>query len=67
MKKYHVFGVVEATKYLGVVEAEDAEQAKELGLELDSCCVSVCHQCSRDVEDPEIHTVMVNEANDEDV
>lgn len=56
------YGRVVAGKYLGQVEADTAEEAKEKALLLDACFVSVCHQCAREVEDPEIDEVSVEKA-----
>jgi len=57
---YHVYGTVVASKYLGTVEADSEEEAKEKGQELPAMYVSVCHQCAREVEDPEISDVTVS-------
>lgn len=60
MAKYMVVGAVSASKYLGEVEADSPEEAKEKALkELDGF-VSVCHQCAAEVEDPEIHEIFVD-------
>ena len=59
MKKYRVHGVVTGGKYLGEVEAENEKQAKEKGFDLESNYVSLCHQCAGEVEDPEIHEIIV--------
>lgn len=61
MKTYHVYGTVTGSKYLGTVKAENEEEAKEKGLMLPSASVSLCHQCSEECENPEIHHVEVNE------
>lgn len=60
MKKWNVYGKVQATKFLGTFEAETAEQAEEMALEKNGH-VSVCHQCCREVEDPEIQECIVEE------
>ena len=62
MAKWEVFGIVRGSKYLGTVEAETEEEAQEKGLRLDSCYVSLCHQCSGECEDPEIESVSVEKA-----
>lgn len=54
MAKYRVYGIVTAGKYLGEVEADSEEEAINKGVDLDTCYVSVCHQCSRDIGDPQI-------------
>jgi len=53
--KYHVYGKVVATKYLGAFEADNAEAAEELAM-AENGGVSVCHQCAREVGDPEIES-----------
>ncbi len=54
MSKWDVFATVKAGKYIGQVEAETKEEAEQLAWGLPGASVSVCHQCSRDIEDPEI-------------
>lgn len=55
MPRYRVRGTVIGTKYLGEFEANSEEEAVELALNSEEACVSLCHQCSGDCEDPEIH------------
>ncbi len=62
MPKYHVYGHVVGTKYLGEFEAETPEEAKEMAIEAEEAHVSFCHQCSRECSDPEIHEATVEEA-----
>ncbi len=59
MPKYRCYGTVTAGKYLGEVEAENEEEAKEKAFDLDTMSVSVCHQCAREVSDPQISEVDV--------
>ncbi len=63
MKKYTCYGKVVATKWLGDVEAENEKEALELAMELDTNHVSICHQCARQIDSPEIDEVFV-EAQD---
>ncbi len=46
MAKYRVYGIMTATKFLGVFEADTKEQAQEHGLSSTKNHVSLCHQCS---------------------
>ena len=67
MKKFNVYGIVTGTKYLGQVEAETEEEAKEKAEGVGSYLelhISLCHQCSREINDPEIHEVNVEECDD---
>lgn len=59
MPKFSVFGVVSATKYIGEYEAETKEEAEQMAW--DDAYVSICHQCSSEVEDPEITELIVEE------
>ncbi len=59
MATYHCYGAVVGTKYLGEVEAKSEEEAIEKAFELDTCFVSLCHQCSSETEDPEIQEITV--------
>ena len=55
MAKYRVCGHVSAGKYLGVFEADSKDEAIEKALNSEEACVSLCHHCSGEAEDPEIH------------
>lgn len=57
--KWACYGTVKGGKYLGQVEADSEEQAKSAAANLDSCWVSLCHQCSAECEDPEIVEISV--------
>jgi rRNA maturation endonuclease Nob1 len=56
--KWSVWGKVSATKFIGVYEAETEAEAISVAMEKNGW-VSVCHQCAREVEDPEIHECIV--------
>jgi hypothetical protein len=60
MTKYACYGKVVATKYLGEVEAENKTEALRLADDLD-VSVSVCHQCAKDIDSPEIDEIFVEE------
>lgn len=62
MPKFLVHGAVRASKYIGTYEAESKEEVEEMAWE--DAHVSVCHQCSREVEDPEIDELFVEECAD---
>lgn len=62
MPKFRCFGTVAGSKYLGEVEAEDAEQAEQLAYDLASCYVKLCHQCKSEVEGAEVQSVVVERA-----
>ncbi|MCP1134367.1 hypothetical protein NKT34_13765 [Paenibacillus polysaccharolyticus] len=61
MAKYRVYGVVTATKYIGEFEADTKAEAEKMAWESDEAGVSVCWHCSKEVEDPEIHEIVVEE------
>lgn len=48
-KMWYVYAQINASKLLGEVEAESAEEAIEKGWSLDTH-VSLCHHCSRKVD-----------------
>lgn len=60
--KYHCYGVVVGSKYLGEVEADSEEEAEERALELESASVSLCHQCASECEDPQIDKITAEPA-----
>jgi hypothetical protein len=61
MPKYHCYGVVTGSKYLGLVVADNEEEAKEDARGLGTAYVSFCHQCAGHCEDPEITEFVVEE------
>ena len=63
MAKFRVYGVVTGGKYLGVVEADSAEEAVEKAGELDECCVSLCHQCASECDGAEISDLSAEPAD----
>lgn len=65
MAKWECYAAVVGTKYLGQVDAETEEEAKEKALELDTCFVSVCHQCSSEVGDIDIDEITVEASRGE--
>ena len=50
MPKYRVYSTMYASVYLGEVEAEDEQEAKNLGGDLEPPNVSLCHQCGGEGE-----------------
>ena len=60
LRKYNVYGRVVGSKYLGSVEAFSLEEAQELADNLPSH-ISLCHQCSSQIEDPEISKTTIEE------
>jgi hypothetical protein len=62
MKKYQCYGRVVGSKFLGEVEAGSAAEAIEKAFDLPGAQhISICHQCAREIEDPEITDITVNE------
>tara|TARA_Y100000034_G_C6686603_1_gene302111 strand:+ start:224 stop:430 length:207 start_codon:yes stop_codon:yes gene_type:complete len=61
MPKYRISGLVTGGKYLGEVDADNEEQAEMRGWKLPDAHVSVCHQCSSEIDDPEITQLFVEE------
>lgn len=64
MPKYRIYGKVVATKYIGEFEAESKEQAEEMAWSDNEACVSLCHQCSSEAEDPEIEELVIEEVEE---
>lgn len=61
MPKYSVTGVVTGSKHLGVFEAASEEEAISMAFDSDEAgCVSLCHQCDGECEDPHIHTAVAS-------
>ena len=60
MKTFSVYGKVVGTKYLGEVIAKNKKEAIKKA-DLREAWVSVCHQCSKEISDPEIVEIIVEE------
>lgn len=52
MAKFAVHGTVIGSKYLGSYEAKNKKKAIEMAQK--EAGVYLCHQCSRECEDPEV-------------
>ncbi len=50
MKKYRVYGIMTASKFLGEVEAETLKEAIEKGWESKEFHGSSCYQCSAEID-----------------
>ena len=64
MKTYRVYGIATIGKYLGTVEADSPEDAIDKGWDecTDKMHISICHHCSRQMQDsPEITELQVEE------
>ena len=59
MPKFSVYGVIKAAKYIGEYEADTKEEAEELAWK--DAHVSICHQCSSEVDEPDIVELVVEE------
>lgn len=64
MPKFRVYGTVIASKYIGEFEAATKEEAEQMAWESEEACVSVCHQCARDVDSPEIDHLVIEEVEE---
>lgn len=60
MKKFNVYGKVVGTKYLGKFTTNNKQEAINKAEKISS--VSLCHQCSKECEDPEIIDIFAEEA-----
>ena len=66
VKKWSVHAKITGSRYLGEVEAKTKEEAEEKAEKLaDENSVSLCHQCSDQIEDPEIESCYVEEVTHE--
>lgn len=59
MPKFSIHGVVTATKYIGEYEANSKEEAEAMAWE--DAYVSVCHNCSSEVDGADIETLVIEE------
>lgn len=61
-KKFAVYGVATASKFLGYFEAENEQQAKEMASESDEYYISLCHHCSRGLDIGDFYEEQAEEA-----
>lgn len=59
LKTYRCVATVTGGKYLGEVKARSKAEATQLAWDLDTANVSICCQCSSQIEDPEITRIEV--------
>lgn len=67
MPKFRVNGEVVGGKYLGVFEANNAEEAIEKALNSGRCHVGLCHQCSEHMGDLEVEDATAEQVSDDEV
>jgi hypothetical protein len=61
MTKYRVYGVVTGTKYIGEFEADSKEEAEQMAWDSEKGYISICHQCAREIDEPTITEMVVEE------
>ena len=61
--KYHVYGTVVGSKYLGEFEAASEEEAIEKAS--NEAYVSFCHQCSQECENAEVTDIVAEVSDDQ--
>lgn len=66
MQTYTVTGAVVGIKYLGEVQAETPEEAIEKAYEELPVHISLCHQCSDEIENAEIDFIVVADPDGND-
>lgn len=64
MPKYRAYAVVHSSKYLGEFEAASREEAEQMAWESDEAYVSLCHQCAREINDPDIVDIELEEVEE---
>lgn len=65
MPKFRAYARVIGSKYLGEFEAKNKEQAEEIALNSDEAYISVCYQCAKEIEDPWVTEVEIEEIKEE--
>lgn len=61
MRKYRVFGIVQAYTYIGTYKAEDYEAAKKMA-EKNAENPVLCHECAEKLEIEDIYEYYTEEA-----
>jgi hypothetical protein len=49
-KKFHVYGKMTASKYLGTFEATSKKKAIEAALNSEANFLNICHQCNGEID-----------------
>lgn len=66
-QKYLIYGIVHTQKYLGKVEADSVEQALDIAYEDETiqnkAYIQLCHQCSKELDAPQIDKLEACSAN----
>lgn len=60
-KKFHVYGKVVGTKYLGVVQAKNEDEAEREAENLVDQHIFLCNQCSKQVEGLEVQGYIIED------
>lgn len=55
MPKYRIYGMIAASKCFGVIEADSKEDAESKAWEEYDCNISLCYQCSHEIDADEIY------------
>lgn len=62
-KTYRIYALMTASKFLGEFEAESEAEAREMAEDQADFHVSICHQCSRQIEIGDVHDVDCEEVS----
>lgn len=57
--KYRIYAKVSGSKFIGEIEAANMDEAEEMAQRHENLCVSFCHHCAAECEDPMIDEVIV--------
>lgn len=64
--RFRIYGIISASKYIGEVEANTKEEAEEKAWSHENMGCCVCHQCTSEVEDPEILEIELEEIKEDE-
>ena len=60
-KKYRVYGIASASKYMGEFEAGSKEEAEEIAWKEGDYHIGLCHHCAGEIDIGDIYEVQVEE------
>lgn len=60
-KRFRVYAIMTASKFLGEYEAETASEASDMAEKEADVWVSLCHQCAGEVDLGDVHDFQVEE------
>ena len=59
---WHAYGIYTGSQYIGTIEAASEEEAKEKAEAMCDGVISLCHECSDQIDLSDLNEIQVNPA-----